>query len=58
MNKPTRPTYTAEFKLEAAQLVIDQGYTTQEAAKNIKAVGQTLERLLAGEGVLSEAPGW
>lgn len=35
MNNPTRPTYTAEFKLEAAQLVIDQGYTILEAAKSM-----------------------
>lgn len=35
MSKQTRPTYTAEFKLEAAQLVVDQGYTTQEAAKSV-----------------------
>lgn len=35
MNNPTRPTYTAEFKLESAQLVVDQGYTIQEAAKSV-----------------------
>ena len=28
-----RPTYTAEFKLEAAQLVVDQGYTVREASE-------------------------
>jgi len=35
MNKPSRPTYTAEFKLEAAQLVVDQNYSTIEAAKSM-----------------------
>lgn len=35
MNKPSRPTYTTEFKLEAAQLVVDQHYSTIEAAKSI-----------------------
>ena len=33
MNKQARPTYTAECKLEAAQLVVDQAYLTKEAAK-------------------------
>lgn len=31
MNKGTRPTFKPEFKLEAAQLVVDQGYTVREA---------------------------
>lgn len=35
MKKPSRPTYTAEFKLEAAQLVVDQNYSTIEAAKSM-----------------------
>ncbi len=35
MKKPSRPTYTAEFKLEAAQLVVDQSYSTIEAAKSM-----------------------
>ncbi|MFB9254794.1 transposase, partial [Vibrio agarivorans] len=33
MTKRTRRTFSPEFKLEAAQLVIDQGYTVVEAAK-------------------------
>ena len=33
MKKQARPTYTAEFKLEAAQLVLDQNYSFKEAAK-------------------------
>lgn len=35
MNKQARPTYTAEFKLEAAQLVVVQAYLTKEAAKQM-----------------------
>jgi len=35
MNKSSRPTYTAEFKLEAAQLVVDQNYSVIEAAKSM-----------------------
>ena len=33
MTKRTRRTFSPEFKLEAAQLVTDQGYTIVEAAK-------------------------
>ncbi|QBZ82316.1 IS3 family transposase [Hydrogenovibrio crunogenus] len=29
----TRRTFSAEFKLESAQLVVDQGYTASEAAE-------------------------
>ena len=35
MNKLSRPSYTAEFKLEAAQLVVDQNYSTKEAAQSM-----------------------
>ena len=33
MTKLTRTTYSAAIKLETAQLVVDQGYTQEEAAK-------------------------
>ncbi|AUI88514.1 hypothetical protein BS333_19550 [Vibrio azureus] len=33
MTKRTRRTFSPEFKLEAAQLVTDQGYSVAEAAK-------------------------
>ncbi len=33
MTKRTRRTFSPEFKLEAAQLVTDQGYSVVEAAK-------------------------
>lgn len=33
MTKRTRRTFSLEFKLEAAQLVVDQGYSVDEAAK-------------------------
>jgi transposase len=32
MTEKTRKTFTPEFRLEAAQLVVDQGYRVQEAA--------------------------
>ena len=33
MTKKSRPTYSSEFRLEAAQLVVDQHYSVTEAAK-------------------------
>lgn len=33
MVKKKRPNYAPEFKLETAQLVVDNGYTHEEAAK-------------------------
>ena len=33
MKKQARPTYTDEFKLEVAQLVIDQNYSVKEASQ-------------------------
>jgi transposase len=33
MSKRTRRTFSPEFRLETAQLVVDQGYTHDEAAK-------------------------
>jgi transposase len=38
MNKQTqhkRPKYTLEFKQDAAQLVLEKGYTHQQAADNL-----------------------
>jgi transposase len=33
MTGRSRPTFTPEFRLEAAQLVVDQGYSMREAAQ-------------------------
>lgn len=35
MSKKTRRTFSPEFRLETAQLVVDQGYTHDEAAKTM-----------------------
>ncbi|MBL1433107.1 MAG: transposase [Gammaproteobacteria bacterium] len=35
INKQTRPTFTPEFRLESAQLVVDQKYSVREAAQAI-----------------------
>jgi transposase-like protein len=33
MNRRTRPTYSPEFRLEAAQLVVNQGRSIREVAE-------------------------
>ena len=33
MTKKIRPNFTPEFRLESAQLVLDQGYSIKEAAE-------------------------
>ncbi|MEW4367828.1 transposase [Aliikangiella maris] len=40
MNKRNRPTFTAEFRLEAAQLVTEKGYSIREAA-NAMGIGKS-----------------
>lgn len=35
MSKRTRPTYSPEFRQEAAQLVVQQGYSIREAAESM-----------------------
>ena len=44
MTKQTRPTFTAEFKLEAAQLVVDQNYSVREAAEAVGASKSALDK--------------
>ncbi len=43
MTKRTRRTFSAEFRLEAAQLVLDQNYTVVEAAKTMGAGKSPME---------------
>jgi transposase len=40
---PTRRTFSPEFKLESAQLVVDQGYTVKAAAEAVGVGKSTLE---------------
>jgi transposase len=40
----TRRTFTPEFKLEAAQLVLDQGYSTKDAAVAMAVGNSTLDK--------------
>lgn len=35
MTKKKRPNYSPEFRLETAQLVVDNGYTHEDAAKSM-----------------------
>lgn len=42
MNKKTKRTFTPEFRLECAQLIVDKGYSYRQASEAMN-VGSTLE---------------
>ncbi len=44
MTKRTRRTFSAEFKLEAAQLVLDQNYSVVEATKAMGVGKSTMDK--------------
>lgn len=44
MSKQTRRRFSPEFKLEAAQLVVDKGYTVREAAASMGVGHSTMDR--------------
>lgn len=44
MTKKKRPTYSAEFKLETAKLVLDEGYSQIDAAKAMGVGKSTLSK--------------
>ncbi len=44
MTKRTRRTFSAEFRLEAAQLVLNQNYTVVEAAKAMGVGKSTMDK--------------
>ena len=44
MTKQTRPRFNPEFKVEAAQLVLDQGYSVKEAAQAMGVGLSTLDK--------------
>ena len=44
MNKKTRPTFKPEFRLEVAQLVLDQGYSIREAANAMNVGKSTVDK--------------
>ena len=44
MTKKTRPRYNPEYKVECAQLVLDQGYSVREAAEAMSVGKSTLDK--------------
>jgi len=44
MSKRTRPTFNPEFRLEVAQLVVDQGYSVKEASKAMNVGKSTVDK--------------
>jgi transposase len=46
MNKQTRRTFSAEFKLEAASLITEQRYSVREASQAMNVSRSTLARWL------------
>lgn len=44
MNKRTRPTFSPEFRLESAQLVVDQNYTVRDAADAMGVGKSTMDK--------------
>ncbi len=44
MNKKTRATFTPEFRLESAQLVVEQNYSVREAAQAMGVGKSTMDK--------------
>ena len=44
MTKPNRPNFSPEFRLEAAQLVLQQGYSVREAAEAMGVGKSTMDK--------------
>jgi len=44
MSKKTRPTFKPEFRLEVAQLVLDQGHSIREAAQAMNVGKSTVDK--------------
>ncbi len=44
MNIKTRPTFTPEFRLECAQLVLNKGYSVREAAQAMNVGKSTMDK--------------
>jgi len=47
MAKKKRPTYSAEFKLETAKLVVDESYSHAEAAQAMNVGNSTISKWVA-----------
>ena len=44
MTRPSRPTFSPEFRLESAQLVVDQGYSVKDAAEAMNVGKSTMDK--------------
>ena len=44
MNNKTRPTFSPEFRLECAQLVLDKGYSVRQAAQAMNVGKSTMDK--------------
>ena len=44
MNKNTRPTFTPEFRLESAKIVVNQDYSVREAAEAMGVGKSTMDK--------------
>ncbi|MEP1384997.1 MAG: transposase [Paraglaciecola sp.] len=44
MKRSKRPTYSPEFRLETAQLVVDQNYSQEEAVKAMSVAPSTISK--------------
>jgi transposase len=55
--KPKRPVYTLEFKQDAAKLVIEKGYTHQQAADNLGVSLSAIGRWVRAERSPAHASG-
>ncbi len=44
MNNKTRPTFSPEFRLECAQLVLDKGYSVAKAAQAMNVGKSTMDK--------------
>ena len=58
-NKPKQPMFTLEFKQDAARLVIDKGYSHQQAADSLGVSESALGRWVRAErnsGAVADVP--
>ncbi len=55
-NKPKQPKFTLEFKQDAARLVIDKGYSHQQAADSLEVSLNALGRWVSAERNATAGP--
>ncbi len=55
MNKKTKRTFTPEFRLECAQLIVDKGYSYRQASEAMNVGSTTLESWVRQLGITPSA---